>query len=99
VPQSEVTWWLLGTGNFSHARPAHSGFHGVSANKKRWKAEIRYDGKNHCPGNSGTRHTKEEAACRRRQQETHKLKAHPLIGPNLAASLARGGGGALGASP
>jgi hypothetical protein len=39
-------------------RPA-SGFYGVYANKKRWKAEIRYDSKNH---HLGYFDTKEEAA-------------------------------------
>jgi hypothetical protein len=36
-----------------------SGFYGVSANKKRWKAQIRYDSKSH---KIGTFDTKQEAA-------------------------------------
>jgi hypothetical protein len=39
-------------------RPA-SGFHGVCANRKRWRAMINYGGKNHC---LGTFDTKQEAA-------------------------------------
>ena len=39
-------------------RPS-SGFYGVSANNKRWKAQIRYDGKKH---NLGSFDTKQEAA-------------------------------------
>jgi hypothetical protein len=52
----EGKWMLIG--KQPRPRPA-SGFYGVTANKKRWKAMIKYDGKQH---SLGTFDTKQGAA-------------------------------------
>jgi hypothetical protein len=60
-----------------------SGFHGVSAQRKRWAAQINYDGKQHRLGTFGT---KQEAALAYDREARQCGKDKPLNYESIAAA-------------
>jgi hypothetical protein len=64
-----------------------SGFYGVSANKERWKAQVRYDSKRH---HLGTFDTKQEAALAYDKEARQCGEDKPLNYESIAAAEERG---------